>query len=305
MTSVCWGLAQGRALRRVALTMGALLCALLTSAGSAAATPRFEAGAASVDITPPAYTTASDAAFVPACGTTPAQVAELWPGPRQFQFEKPYRDEKHLGRFAIGDAYCESDATGRYEAPYIAGGSGQNHWPESVDPGNGPAARAVVVSVGSSRAAIVSVDSIGMFNVTFERIRAEVEKQDPGLTQIFISSTHDESAPDPIDARNLVRHGLHGALHLRVVILATHQALDGEDGVFGVGDRLTARHLSDQALAALRDRHNGRSQARTLAILKHGRLARFNHRYDGVSCSQVNANYLSHSLVSPLCNIFC
>ena len=198
MTSVCWGLAQGRALRRVALTMGALLCALLTSAGSAAATPRFEAGAASVDITPPAYTTASDAAFVPACGTTPAQVAELWPGPRQFQFEKPYRDEKHLGRFAIGDAYCESDATGRYEAPYIAGGSGQNHWPESVDPGNGPAARAVVVSVGSSRAAIVSVDSIGMFNVTFERIRAEVEKQDPGLTQIFISSTHDESAPDPI-----------------------------------------------------------------------------------------------------------
>jgi hypothetical protein len=31
-----------------------------------------------------------------------------------------------------------------------------------------------------------------------ERIRAEVERLDPSLTQIFISSTHDESAPDPI-----------------------------------------------------------------------------------------------------------
>jgi hypothetical protein len=187
-----------RAAPRAPLALLGVCVALLIGAAPADANTRFEAGAASADITPPSHTEASDAAFVPVCGTTPKQVAELWPGPRPFQFEKPYRDEKHLGRFAIGDAFCESDATGRYEAPYIAGGSGQNHWPKSVDPGNGPAARAVVFSAGSSRVAVVTVDSIGMFNVTMERIRAEVENHDPGLSQIFISSTHDESAPDPI-----------------------------------------------------------------------------------------------------------
>jgi hypothetical protein len=191
-----WLVAGGAVRRSPVAVLGACIALLCVPACAAAA--KFEAGAASADITPPAYTTASDAAFVPVCGTTPAQVAELYPGPRAFQFEKPYIDQKKLGRFAIGDPYCESDGTHRYEAPYIAGGSGVNHWPEAVDPGNGPAARAVVVSVGSKRVALVSVDSIGMFDSTMERIRAAVQAQDPSLTQIFISSTHDESAPDPI-----------------------------------------------------------------------------------------------------------
>jgi hypothetical protein len=174
-----------------------LLGALAINAGAAGAAP-LKVGAASVDVTPPAYTSASDAAFVPACGTTPAQVAELWPGPRPFAFEKPYRDNAKLGRFAPGDPYCDANHSGRYEAPYIAGGSGQNHWPSSVDPGNGPAAQAIVFALGARRVALVSVDSIGMFNVTMDRIRAAVAQQDPALTQIFVSSTHDESAPDPI-----------------------------------------------------------------------------------------------------------
>ena len=49
-----------------------------------------------------------------------------------------------------------------------------------------------------SKVAIVAVDSIGLFDSTMERIREEVKRLDPTLTQIFISSTHDESAPDPI-----------------------------------------------------------------------------------------------------------
>ncbi|MDQ1465434.1 MAG: hypothetical protein QOC73_2375 [Actinomycetota bacterium] len=171
-----------------------LLCAGLAPANAAA----FSAGAARADITPPPYTTASDAAFVPVCGASAAQVAELWPGPRPFAFEKPYRDIHGLGRYAPGDPYCDADHTGRYEAPYIAGGSGQNHWPTAVEPGNGPAARAVVFAVGGKRVAIVTVDSIGLFNVTMDRIRAAVAMADPSLTQIYISSTHDESAPDPI-----------------------------------------------------------------------------------------------------------
>jgi hypothetical protein len=178
--------------------IAAATCAAMAMTAGSAQASGFEAGAAKVNITPPAYTAESDSAFVPACGTTTAQVSELWPGPRPFQFEKPYKDIYGIGKFAPGDPYCDSNGTKRYEAPYLAGGSGENHWPKSVDPGNPVEARASVVSVGSSKVALVSVDSIGLFNVTMERIRAEVERLDPSLTQIFISSTHDESAPDPI-----------------------------------------------------------------------------------------------------------
>lgn len=181
------------ATRAAAAIAATIACGLLASPAGA-----FEAGAANVDITPPSWTTASDAAFVPVCGTTPAQVAELWPGPRQFAFEKPYLDSYHLGRYAPGDPYCDADHSGRYEAPYLAGGSGQNRWPTSVDPGNGPHASAIVFRSATSRVAVVSVDSIGLFDVTMEQIRQQVHAADPAIEHVFISSTHDESAPDPI-----------------------------------------------------------------------------------------------------------
>ncbi|HEV7584230.1 MAG TPA: hypothetical protein VGO14_00465 [Solirubrobacteraceae bacterium] len=187
----------GRASRRApAALIGAL--ATLALAAPAVHAASFQAGAASVDITPPPFTEASDGAFVPACGTSASQVAQLWPGPRSFAFEKPYVDLYGSGRYAPGDPYCDADHTGRYEAPYIAGGSGQNHWPTTVEPGNGPAARVVVLAAGARRVAVVAVDSIGLFNVTIERIRARVAQLDPTLASVFVSSTHDESAPDPI-----------------------------------------------------------------------------------------------------------
>ena len=190
--------------------VGAMLGALALAAPAQAASG-FLAGAASVDVTPPPYTQASDAAFVPACGTSAAQVSQLWPGPRPFAFEKPYIDQYGLGRYAPGDPYCDADHTGRYEAPYIAGGSGQNHWPTAVESGNGPGAQAIVLRVDGQRVALVSVDSIGLFNVTMDRIRASVKALDPMIGSVFISSTHDESAPDPIglwgpDASELPEH---------------------------------------------------------------------------------------------------
>jgi hypothetical protein len=192
------------------IAWSAALCALALAAPAHAASG-FQAGAARVDITPPPHTEASDAAFVPACGTSTAQVAQLWPGPRPFAFEKPYVDEYGLGRYAPGDPYCDADHTGRFEAPYLAGGSGQNRWPTAVEGGNGPAAQAIVLRVGTQRVALVSVDSIGLFNVTMDRIRASVKKLDPTLGSVFVSSTHDESAPDPIglwgpDASELPEH---------------------------------------------------------------------------------------------------
>ncbi|HEV2369520.1 MAG TPA: hypothetical protein VGR90_06570, partial [Acidimicrobiales bacterium] len=181
----------------------------------------FSVAAAQVDITPPALDTSQGQAldtaeFVPVCGTTESQVETLWPGKRPFAFEEPYVDVTGAGQYVPGDPYCDADGTHRYEAPYIAGGSGENRWPlTSADAATNSAAtrlanaaaaddpigaQAVVFDVGGRKAAMVTVDSIGIFDSTMDQIRASVATRDKDLsaTGIFISSTHDESAPDPI-----------------------------------------------------------------------------------------------------------
>src|SRR2546421_709169 len=61
---------RGPARPLVALGLAAALVAVWGSSGGAASPggPAFMAGAASADVTPPAWTSASDAAFVPECG---------------------------------------------------------------------------------------------------------------------------------------------------------------------------------------------------------------------------------------------
>src|SRR5438128_6139788 len=72
--------------------------------------PVFRGGAASADITPPPWTAASDAAFVPACGPTADAVSTLWPGERRYQFEEPYVNGfgPDVHRFAPGDSVYEA-----------------------------------------------------------------------------------------------------------------------------------------------------------------------------------------------------
>ena len=212
-----------------ALAAAGLVCLVLPalSAGTTQLTDSaggFQTGAADADATPPALATAEGQAldkaeFVPVCGTSEAQIAQLWPGRRLFAFTEPYRDLFGAGQYVPGDPYCDADGSGRYEAPYIAGGSGSNRWPETsadpatnggldlTDPVTGQTAspdpvgvHAVVFDVGGARVAVVSVDSIGAFDSTFQQIRDEVAKVDPDIApnDIFFSSTHDESAPDPI-----------------------------------------------------------------------------------------------------------
>jgi len=213
---------------RRAITAGLIAAAvtapLLVSTAAfvttASASPAmFKVGAAQRDVTPPALVTPAGQAldtaeFVPFCGTSEAQVQQLWPGRRLFAFEKPYIDKFGAGQYVPGDPFCDADATHRYEAPYIAGGSGGNHWPltsgDSATPGttltnsfvkpDPIGAEAAVFTIGTRRVAIVTIDSIGLFDTTMDQIRAIVHRRDPGLApaNIFISSTHDESAPDPI-----------------------------------------------------------------------------------------------------------
>lgn len=158
----------------------------------------FLAGAASISITPPAWTRSSDSAFVPACGSTPAAVSRNWPGPRLFAFTDPYIDVHHLGHYVVGDPYCDAGLAGRYQAPYLAGGVGTGRWPTAVQAGNPITAQAIVVGLHEQRIALVVVDSIGLFNSTMDKIRAAARSLAQQVSQIFISSTHDESAPDPI-----------------------------------------------------------------------------------------------------------
>jgi hypothetical protein len=172
--------------------------ATVRAAGAGTSAGGFSAGAAVVDLTPPAWTPATDQVFVPSCGADTAQVEQLWPGRRNFAFEEPYVDLYGLGQYAPGDPFCDADHSGHYEAPYLAGGSSDNRWPEHVDPNDPIQAVATVYALHGERVATVSIDSIGMFNSTMDLIRADTRRIDPGLTQILVSSTHDESAPDPI-----------------------------------------------------------------------------------------------------------
>ncbi len=215
----------------VLLSVGALASLVVPAVGAGttvltggSTTPGFAVGAADADVTPPALNTpegqALDTAeFVPACGTSEAQITQLWPGKRLFAFTDPYRDLFGTGQYVPGDPYCDADGSGRFEAPYIAGGSGSNRWPKtSADPAtNGGldlsnpvtgqrasadpiGVHAVVFDVNGTRVAMVSIDSIGAFDSTFEQIRSAVARVDSDIApdDIFISSTHDESAPDPI-----------------------------------------------------------------------------------------------------------
>jgi hypothetical protein len=219
-----WGAFRRSIWERAAIATLVIVCMAAFAAGTGLARSRsskgggFEAGAAQVDITPPLRTATTDASeFAPACGTSAAQIAQLWTGPRKYAFEKPYVDVFGVGEYVPGDPYCDADHTHRYEAPYLGGGSGQNRWPQSSDdPADGPLpqntstkqtvtpdpieAQAVVFDRGGSRIAVVTVDSIGLFDSTMDQIRAAAVAADPRLkaSDIFISSTHDESAPDPI-----------------------------------------------------------------------------------------------------------
>jgi hypothetical protein len=55
----------------------------------------------------------------------------------------------------------------------------------------------------------------------------------------------------------------------RIVVAAADQALDREQGVLGVGDRLALGRLADETLAVVGERDHGRRRARALGVLDH------------------------------------
>src|SRR6267143_1080653 len=80
----------------------------------------------------------------------------------------------------------------------------------------------------------------------------------------------------------------------RPAISPAHEPLDRIHRVLGIRHRLPLRHLPDQPLAGLGDRHDGRRRPRTLLVGDHHRLPALHHRHHRVRCSQVNSNNLAH-----------
>ncbi len=169
-----------------------LLVVMLTGAMIAGRSRAAElrAGAAVGDMTPPAFNPASH---------TPVLDPPGYDGPRQWDFSEPYKDLNGNGHWDPGEPYVDENNNGRYDGIYLGGGTGRIGQPptKAADP---ITARAFVIDNGTKVIAVEVLDVIGMFNTDMDRIRALVRaKLGPNaIDEIFISSTHDESAPDVI-----------------------------------------------------------------------------------------------------------
>jgi len=154
------------------------------------------AGAAAEKVTPLPFDAKRDLLEFPQT-TCPRQI---FGGPRAFDFEEPYADLNHDGTFSYGsDLPCDADHNGRWDGLYSSGGV--DHLTEWVH--DDIWARALAISDGTHTVVIESVTSQGLFIEDDDRIRNGIRGARPGVTGVFVSSTHNESSPDPI--------GIYGA----------------------------------------------------------------------------------------------
>ena len=77
-------------------------------------------------------------------------------------------------------------------------------------------------------------------------------------------------------------------------ILPPHEPLDGKNGVFRIGDRLTLGNLPDKTLRVLAHRNHRRREPASFRIGYHLGLAAFHDRNYGVRGAQVNSDDLAH-----------
>src|SRR5436309_9314968 len=186
-----------------------LAAVVFAVAAQAHAAGHFVVGAAAVDITPPLAATApSNPANCDASG--------LYDGPHLFSLEEPYQDTNGNGRYDAGDPTAQPPVPpepfldcptptanggmrppdGRWDGIYLDGGSGHNRIPtEVLDP---IWSRTIVVSNGVKTISVTVADQEGVFKEIWDLVRQKVRADGVALDEMFMSSTHDESAPDTI-----------------------------------------------------------------------------------------------------------
>jgi hypothetical protein len=164
--------------------------AALYGSPAAADPATFQAGAGVGDMTPPPFDAAAHVPDLDVPG---------FDGPRQWQFQEPYIDLNGNAYWDPGEPYLDVNHNLRYDGMYLGGGGGRDSRPPTkvADP---ITARAFVVDNGARRIAVEVLDTIGTFNTDLDAIRARARAELPAgaLDEIFISSTHNESAPDVV-----------------------------------------------------------------------------------------------------------
>ncbi len=183
----------------VALGASPVLVSVHTAGASLTARPRapraarFTAGAAVETITPPVFGALRDD---PANCLATAPDPSIYNGLRRWSFEEPYADSSGAGVFQPGDAFLDCNGNGRWDGILLGGGGNTPRSASLV--ADAVSARAIVVGNGRQTIAIEVLDQEGLFNVYQQRIRARVAADGFHLDGIFISATHDESAPDTL-----------------------------------------------------------------------------------------------------------
>jgi len=201
------------------------------------------AGAAATTLTPPRYNPADDARDFPTCSTA------VYNGRRLFDFEEPYIDTAGTGFFDYTrDAYCDSNSNGRWDGLYNSGGVAtlvtwvhDDIW-----------ARALAISDGSTTIVIESITSQGLGSEDVQRIRAAVDGYTGAhgtaapVGQVFVTSTHNESSPDPI--------GIYGAPPDPTGTVGVHSGIDDYYITYLVQQSVAAAKTAVDALVPARMR---------------------------------------------------
>ena len=112
---------------------------------------------------------------------------------------------------------------------------------------------------------------------------------------IFLALRHNRHVIARLD--DLVGHHLH--LFIDFVVATSHEALDGVNGVFRIGDGLALGHLSDQPLAILGEADDRGRSPPTFFVGDDFGLAAFHNGDHRVGGAQVNSDNLCHCSHPP------
>jgi hypothetical protein len=235
-----------------ALGLGAL------AAPAAAQQSGFRVGAATVDTTPPAWTPESDAMFAPCAGAA-------FPGPRKYQFQEPYVDGNTNGTYDYPEPFCDRNANQKYDGMYLSGAVNAIAAYPPHDPID---ARAVAVSDGAHTYVLISVVAQGIFENYIRTVRAQAKALEPGITDVVVSSNHNESSPDTV--------GIYGAPEIPVVGVGARSSVNeyymdwlaGSDGSTPGSTPITGK-LAQLAVAAYRDLRPASVWARQVELPKN------------------------------------
>jgi hypothetical protein len=166
--------------------------------------PIFALGLVFVGLAP----TASGGAYGNGPGELRAGVAAVSITPvddRGILWQEPYVDGNRNGRYdppagwrfwRHSDPYKDENGNGKWDGPFLAGFSHKKDYYVAKEVHDPIWARALVLTLGKRRIALVALDLVGLFYHDVQWIRQAVS--DLAFDYVLIASTHTHSAPDSL-----------------------------------------------------------------------------------------------------------